>query len=303
MRKRLYIFILMCWLAGVFTLMLNPLPPVPDAIKRITYYDKAAHFVFFGISTYLLIAIGLRLKRFKFIHIAIVAVIISASFAQLGEHLQNFIPGRESSWLDFIAGFLGMIVACPISYLIHHSPKRKLLLHVCCAPCATAVQEILANGYKVDFFFFNPNIYPAEEYQKRFKEVKKLAKHFGVRVFEKKYDYENWKQSIIGYENEPEGGLRCDLCFRHRLKEAAKAADKKNYSFFATTLTISPHKKSQKVNSIGNRLGRISGTPFLDQDFKDGGGFARSVEISEELGLYRQNYCGCEYSIRKRIKI
>lgn len=303
MRKRLYIFILICWLAGSFTLLLTPLPPPPEAIRKITYYDKAAHLVFFGVITYLLIATGLRLNRFKFKYLALCAILISVFLAWLAEYLQEFIPGREPSKLDFLAGFLGMMLACLISYILHHSPKKKLLLHVCCAPCATAVREILANGYKIEFFFYNPNIYPAEEYQKRFNEVKKLAKRFNTKVKEGAYIYDNWKESMAGYENEPEGGLRCELCFRKRLQEAARVAKKNKYQSFATTLSISPHKKTIIVNRVGERLGRLSGVLFLNHDFKDRGGFERSIELSEEFGLYRQKYCGCEFSIRKRIKI
>lgn len=303
MRKRLYLFILVCWLASIFTLLLTPLPPPPEVIRRITYYDKAAHLVFFGVLTYLLIAIGLRLKSFKFIFLASAAVVISSLFDLLSEYLQSFVPGREPSWLDFSAGVLGMLLACPVAYALHHSPKKRLILHVCCAPCATAVREILADGYKLEFFFYNPNIYPEEEYQKRFKEVKKLAKRFGTKVREGAYAYNDWKEAMAGYENEPEGGLRCELCFRKRLQEAARLAKKTKSHVFATTLSISPHKKTLIVNRVGERLGRLSGVLFLNRDFKDENGFERSIELSEELGLYRQKYCGCEFSIRKRIKI
>ncbi len=303
MRKRLYLFILICWLAGIFTLMLTPLPPPPEAISRITYYDKAAHLVFFGVLTYLLIAIGLRLRRFRYSAISIVAVAISCGFALLAEHLQSFIPGREESILDFLAGFLGMLIACLIAYVLHHKPKAKMALHVCCAPCATAVREALDDGYDLEFFFSNSNIYPKNEYLKRLSEVKKMAKRFHIKVREDAYKHKEWKKAVIGRENEAEGGKRCEICFLYRLKKVSDMAKKTGFSIFTTTLSVSPHKKTDIVNRSGKEAGENAGIEFLERDFKDNGGFAKSVKLSKEMGLYRQKYCGCEFSIKKKPKI
>jgi predicted adenine nucleotide alpha hydrolase (AANH) superfamily ATPase/VanZ family protein len=303
MRKRLYLFILICWLAGIFALMLTPLPPPPEAVRRITYYDKAAHFVFFGVTTYLLIAIGLRLRRFRYWQVALVAVSASSSLALLAEKLQRLVPGREDSWLDFSAGLLGMLFACPIAYLLHHSPKRRLALHVCCAPCTTAVREVLAEGYDLDLIFSNSNIYPKSEYQKRLSEVKRFAKRFGLRVKEDVYRHREWKKAMAGHEKEAEGGERCELCFIYRLKRTAALAKKDKIDIFATTLSISPHKKTAIVNRSGLEAGECFGLEFLGQNFKANDGFKRSIELSKEFDLYRQNYCGCEFSIRPKGKI
>lgn len=298
MRKRLYLFILICWLTGVFIVLWYPSFPVSTAIKKITFYDKAAHIVFFGVATYLFLAIGIRWKKFRFFWIALLSFSIVTVINIFSEFVQGYIPGRTPEFLDFLAGIIGTVCAIPLAYMLHHSPKQKLLLHVCCAPCATAVREILDSGYRLEFYFFNPNIHPEKEYKKRLAEVKKLASTFGVKLHVGKYDYAGWKKAIAGYEDEPEGGSRCEFCFRYRLHGTAGKAAQKNLPLFTTTLSVSPHKNTARINTIGERIGHWRGIEFLTKDFKKNSGFQRSLILSKEFGFYRQKYCGCEYSVR-----
>jgi len=299
MKKRLYLFILICWLTGVFILLWFPSAYVPQTFSQITFYDKVAHLVFFGVMTYLFLAIGIRFQKFNFFWVALFSFSLVTVINILGEYVQGYIPGRVPSFLDFAAGLIGTVCAIPITYMIYHSPKQKLLLHICCAPCATAVREILDSGYKLEFYFFNPNIYPEKEYRKRLAEVKKLAKTFGIKLHLGKYNYEAWKKIITGHEEDFEGGRRCEFCFQHRLREAADKALAEKFSFFATTLSVSPHKDSWQINSIGERIGRRQGIKFLNEDFKQNNGWQRSLILSKKLGFYRQKYCGCEFSAYK----
>ncbi len=172
--------------------------------------------------------------------------------------------------------------------------KPKLLLHVCCAPCSTHVIETLKE-FDIVAYFYNPNIHPAEEYKLRLKNLKKL----GVTFVEGKYDVDAWFNATKGYENEPEGGARCEICYRLRMGETAMFAKKKGYDYFATTLTISPHKSARAINEIGKKLSKKYGVKFYSADFKKKNGFKKSVELSRKHGLYRQSYCGCVFSMRR----
>jgi len=216
----------------------------------------------------------------------------------LGEYAQGYIPGRDPSYLDFLAGLIGTLIALPLAYMIHYSPRQKLLLHVCCAPCASAVAEILAAGYKLELYFFNPNIYPEKEFLKRLAEAMRLAKKFAVKLRIGKYNHQSWLAAIKGHEESREGGLRCELCFAHRLQSTAELAGRKNISLYGTTLTISPHKNSFLVNKTGLTIADLTGQKFLAQDFKEDNGWQRSLTLSRKFGFYRQKYCGCEFSAR-----
>ncbi len=171
----------------------------------------------------------------------------------------------------------------------------KLLLHVCCAPCATHVIEMLKEDFELTAYFYNPNIHPEEEYRLRLENLKKL----GVAFIEGKYDVDAWFNATKGYENEPEGGARCELCYRIRMEEAARFAKENGHIHFATTLTISPHKNARVINSIGEGLSKKYGVKFYSADFKKRNGFKKSVELSKKHGLYRQSYCGCVFSMRR----
>lgn len=179
--------------------------------------------------------------------------------------------------------------------------KPTLLLQCCCAPCSSAVLERLKEHFRLKIYFYNPNIYPQEEYEKRLGEFEKLL--FSPRFAEKieivpsEYSQGDFENAIKGYEKEKEGGARCEKCFRLRLFETAKKAKETGADYFCTTLTVSPHKNAELLNKIGEEAEKEYGVKFLRSDFKKKEGYKRSIELSNELNLYRQNYCGCKYSI------
>ena len=178
----------------------------------------------------------------------------------------------------------------------------RLLLHSCCAPCSSYVLEYLSRYFEITVLYYNPNIYPPEEFGRRLKEQQKLLADMEfvhpVRLVEGRFEPEVFYQAAKGLEQEPEGGKRCEACYELRLREAAREAAAGGFDWFATTLSISPLKSAQKLMEIGERLGREYGVPYLPSDFKKKNGYKRSVELSAQYGLYRQNYCGCVYSIR-----
>jgi predicted adenine nucleotide alpha hydrolase (AANH) superfamily ATPase len=177
----------------------------------------------------------------------------------------------------------------------------RIFLHICCAPCAVGVIEILrAEGHTVSGFFYNPNIYPVEEYEKRVASLERLAGRIGFDYVVGSYDTEDWHEHVQGLENEPENGERCKACYEMRLNHTAETAKARGYECLATTLTISPHKSASIIGPIGRRVGGRHGIEFLERDFKKRDGFNHSVLLSKEHGLYRQSYCGCEYSLKKR---
>lgn len=176
----------------------------------------------------------------------------------------------------------------------------RLLLHSCCAPCSSYVLEYLSDYFEITVFYYNPNISPAEEYEKRAAEQQHLirelpAKH-PIHLVVGAYEPERFYAVSRGLEQVPEGGERCFRCFRLRLEEAAKMAAEGGFDYFATTLTISPLKNAQKLNEIGEELSELYKVEHLPSDFKKKNGYKRSCELSEIYGLYRQNYCGCIYS-------
>ena len=178
----------------------------------------------------------------------------------------------------------------------------KLLLHACCAPCSSYVLEYLSAYFEITVFFYNPNIYPPQEYETRIAEERRLIGEMPfrnpVRLLEGTYDPERFFEAVKGLEDEPEGGARCWQCFRLRLEEAARQAKAGGYDYFTTSLTISPLKNADTLNAIGEQLGRDYGIAYLSSDFKKRDGYKRSIRLSEEYGLYRQNYCGCVFSVR-----
>jgi epoxyqueuosine reductase len=176
--------------------------------------------------------------------------------------------------------------------------KPKVLLHMCCAPDATAAYERLAPEYEVVGYFHNDNIYPPEEFELRRVNAEKTAAVLGFRLEPAEYQPAAWDRAVAGLESEPERGRRCEVCFRHNLAAAAAKAKALGIPFFTTTLTISPHKSSALLCEIGRTAAAAHGVQFLALDFKKRDGFKRSLELSRQLGLYRQNYCGCRYSKR-----
>ena len=179
----------------------------------------------------------------------------------------------------------------------------RLLLHSCCAPCSSYVLEYLSQYFEITVLYYNPNIFPEEEYRKRVEEQKKLiaalpVKH-PVSFVEGRYQPEEFFAVAKGLEDVPEGGERCRKCFRLRLEETAKLAAEGKYDYYTTTLSISPLKNAQALNEIGQELATVYEIPYLPSDFKKRGGYQRSIELSREYELYRQNFCGCVYSMRE----
>lgn len=179
--------------------------------------------------------------------------------------------------------------------------KPVLLLQCCCAPCSSAVLERLKEHFCLKLYFYNPNIYPKEEYEKRLAQFDKLlgAEEFskGIEILPSVYEPEKFEEAVKDLHNEKEGGARCTQCFILRLEETAKKAKEIGADYFCTTLTVSPHKNSQLLNELGLKAQEKYGVRFLLSDFKKKEGYKRSTVLSNELGLYRQNYCGCKYSI------
>jgi predicted adenine nucleotide alpha hydrolase (AANH) superfamily ATPase len=180
-----------------------------------------------------------------------------------------------------------------------------LLLHACCAPCSSYVLEYLAQYMQITVFFYNPNITRPEEYRKRVEEEKRLIRElpakYPVAFLEGSYEPEQFFEAVKGLEKEPEGGKRCEVCFKLRLEEAARiAAENGGFDFFTTSLTISPLKNADLLNEVGEAAGEKYGIPFLPSDFKKKNGYKRSIELSREYDLYRQDYCGCIFSERER---
>ena len=179
--------------------------------------------------------------------------------------------------------------------------RPRLLLHACCGPCSSAVLEQLCQYFDITVLYYNPNTWPAEEYYRRGEELKKFvaaAHPLGVTVVEDTYDPQEFYTAVQGLEAEPEGGNRCLQCFWQRLEKTAETCALAGCDYFGTTLTVSPHKNYEIISRIGRKLAVRYSVSFVDQDFKKKDGFKRSIELSKAYGLYRQNYCGCQYSKR-----
>lgn len=198
-------------------------------------------------------------------------------------------------------------------------PAPRLLLHSCCAPCSSHCMEYLREHFRLTVFYYNPNITAEKEYRYRLAEEKRLieaynrqveegsftgmhstAKARRIRIMESPYDPDNWYQAVRGLEDCREGGSRCFVCFETRLRETARQAAAEGFDWFTTTLTISPLKNAARLNEIGQKCAEEYGVPFLPSDFKKKDGYKRSIELSSMFGLYRQNYCGCEFSRRQQ---
>ncbi len=177
--------------------------------------------------------------------------------------------------------------------------KPKLLLHACCGVCSSSVLERLIPYFDITVLFYNPNIYPASEYQKRLDVLKEYINKAAlpVKIWENDYRIKDFYQVVKGLENEKEGGLRCDKCYLLRLEETAKIAKEKGYDYFCTTLSVSPYKKADTLNEIGKKLEKQYQVKYLYSDFKKKEGYKRSNELAKKYGLYRQHYCGCEFSL------
>ena len=213
------------------------------------------------------------------------------------EYHQGFVIGRFVSLADLGFDVVGAVLGVSLYWLTdRRRRKSKLLLHICCAGCGAYVSQLLKQNFNVTLYFYNPNIYPESEYNKRLAETKMIAKKFNLKLIVGKYGHNQWLELVKGHEQDPERGERCLICYQNRLETTAKMAKKKQFNYFTTTLTVSPYKDAQAISRVGRELAKKYNVKSLDKDFKKQDGFKKSVELSKELGLYRQNYCGCEFS-------
>lgn len=193
-----------------------------------------------------------------------------------------------------------------IDGIVHSGEAPTLLLHSCCAPCSSYTLEYLSQYFDITVFYFNPNISPKAEFDKRLAEQKRLIEQLpaknSIKLIAGDYDYDEFLTVAKGYEDVPEGGERCFRCYRMRLEKTASLAKEKGFDYFCTTLSISPLKNSQKINEIGILTAQRYGVKWLPSDFKKREGYKRSIELSRQYNLYRQNFCGCVYSKKESEK-
>ncbi len=180
---------------------------------------------------------------------------------------------------------------------------ERFLLHVCCAPCSIAVIDELKNQFDLTVFFYNPNIFPEDEYLKRKSEVTKICNEWGIIMIDYDYEAKKWHDNVAkGLEDEKEGGARCELCFRFRLAKVAEFAVQNNFSIFGSTLTSGRNKKADVIHPIGHEFAKYYKIKFHDVDWKKGGRQEKSRRMIGERGIYRQDYCGCGYSMRNQVE-
>ncbi|MEA3421166.1 MAG: epoxyqueuosine reductase QueH [Acidobacteriota bacterium] len=176
---------------------------------------------------------------------------------------------------------------------------QRMLVHICCAPDALYVMDILKNDFDISGYFYNPNIHPQKEYKLRLQETKKVARIIDFDLIEEEYDDNRWFKITEKYKQEPEKGTRCDICYAIRLERTARKAAELGFNIFTTVMSLSPWKKADVLNRIGRMFACRYKIHFLESNFKKKDGFRKSVELSKQHKLYRQNYCGCLYSMRK----
>ena len=185
--------------------------------------------------------------------------------------------------------------------------RPKVLLHSCCGPCSSSVLEFLTQHFEVSILWYNPNVYPEAEFEKRLATQTEVLEKMGfadkVQLIPTAWSSEDYYSRVGGLEDQPEGGSRCGVCFRLRLEKCAQIAKEQGFDYFCTTLTVSRHKDAVLINAIGEDIAQSAGIPWLPSDFKKKDGENRSVELSEKLGIYRQLYCGCEFSYKHRIEL
>jgi len=299
------IFIAFAWFLLVFQLVTLPMLNYPEAIEKITYGDKLVHFLLFGLLFYFIAEAAkgkdffkAPLRQASWRWAVYPALFFSVFFSFFTEYLQIYIPGRTSSLLDTAAGVTGIVFFVWLFWKINAPKKPKLLLHICCVGCGAFISGELVREYAVTLFFSNSNIFPKEEHDKRLDEAKRIAKKLKLKLIIRPYRHKAWLKKVKGLEKEKERGKRCLVCYKARLEETAREAKKQGFEYFTSTLTISPHKDAGVIMSIGAKLEKKHKVKYLARDFKENDGFSKSCVLSKELKLYRQNYCGCEFSVR-----
>lgn len=314
MRKKLHNLILLAkicqvaaWLGLIMVLMIEPLPVVESGPQNLTVLDKLLHLFLFGVLSWLLLAVWQEWRAKVTKQNCIAVAVVAVSLAGFMEYWQHFIPGRNAAWLDLISGFVGSVTAVVIFWRyrlreqqlkIKHKPG--LLLHLCCGPCGAQISEDLQKDYAVTLLFANSNLDSLKEYKKRLLAAKILAKRHGLPLIVEAYKHDEWSLLIKGLEDEPERGKRCLLCYRYRLAQTAAKCRDLGLDYYASSLAVSPYKNVQAVINIGRALSLKSGPKFLDKNFNANDGFRQSVAAAKRLGLYRQKYCGCEFSRRDK---
>ncbi len=296
MKKNIKIIFLLFWTFFVFFLIATPLPEYNGTIEKI--YDKIAHLFMFGIFSFSF-AFLLHEKVFSGMKVFSWSFLLASVYSLFCEFVQAYVPGRDVSELDLMAGVMGAFIFSFFWLIGDFLRKPKLLLHICCVGCGVYVSKVLKKQFRVILYYYNPNIYPQAEHDKRLEEAKKIARRFNLKLISGEYRHKEWLEMVKGYEKEPEKGKRCLLCYKDRLEETAHFARDNNFPYFSTTLTTSPHKLASEINRFGEELADEYGVKFLNRDFKKQDGFKKSSQLSKELGLYRQDYCGCEFSMRK----
>ncbi len=298
------------WAVLIFALLERPMPIVESDAKGFTVSDKFIHIFLFGILLWLVLK---AVSAFRG-HLTRLAYFWSVAgvfgFAYLCEYLQKFVPTRTSSLIDLSFGTLGIVLGL---FLYKYwstrnkslGDKPKLLLHLCCGPCGAQISEELKKAYDVSLFFTNSNIDTKAEFDKRLKAVETLAQHYGLPLIVEDYDHQDWLAFIKEFEDssaslslaeEPERGRRCLLCYRYRLAKTAQTASAQGFAWFTTSLSVSPFKEGQAVLHLGKAEAQDNRVKFLDQHFGLAEGFKKATTKAKELGLYRQKYCGCEFS-------
>ncbi|KKR21380.1 MAG: hypothetical protein UT48_C0009G0012 [Parcubacteria group bacterium GW2011_GWE2_39_37] len=294
------VFLLVCWLSLILKLLTFPNPET-NPFFQFPLSDKFIHLVLFGGLVYFMLEVIEAFFVLRYSFVVFWGLVFSIGYAFLLEYLQNFIPGRSSSSSDILAAILGSVLAIVVIYFLDYKnlKKPKLLIQICCIGCGAYVVKLLKEQYRLALYFYNPNIYPKSEYNRRLKETRRIAHKLGLKLIIGKYRYPFWLEKIKGHESDPERGGRCIICYRERLEETARLAKRLKYDYFGSTLTISPHKSAPAINQLGKELAESYQVQYLESDFKKCDGFKKSVELSQELKLYRQNYCGCEFSMKR----
>ncbi|MDD4332889.1 MAG: epoxyqueuosine reductase QueH [Patescibacteria group bacterium] len=292
------ILLVISWTIFIFVILTKEISSdysvFADIVKTFQL-DKLIHFLLFGILAFLLLDCYEK-KNHSFNFYAFEVFVLGAFYALFCEWVQKFIYTRTSDIFDLLAGILGIALFIYFGYRRIQKQKPKLLLHICCVGCGVYISQILKNDFRVSLYFYNPNIFPKEEYDRRLIEAEKIAKKFKLKLIVEKYDHDFWLEKVRGREADRERGERCLICYEERLRRTAQKAKELNFDFFSTTLTMSPHKDAKAISDLGRVMEKKFGIKFLDRDFKKQDGFKKSSELSRQLGLYRQNYCGCEFS-------
>ncbi|MBU4375746.1 epoxyqueuosine reductase QueH [Patescibacteria group bacterium] len=283
------------WMGLIFVLSGIPVGYFPESAA--IFQQIAAHnFLYFVLSLLIIIAIlSWRIKA-KMVNAALTAVAVSVLYGISDEYHQGFVYGRFVSFADLFFDFFGACLGVIFYLIIHKKRKAKILLHVCCAGCGAYIGKLLKKDYNVVLYFYNPSIYPISEYNTRLAEAKRIAQKFNLKLLAEEYDHNKWLDKIKGHEHDSERGERCFICYKDRMESTAQKAQEGKFDYFSTTLTVSPRKDAAEISKIGKKMAEKYNVEFLDKDFKKKDGFKKSVELSKQLNLYRQNYCGCEFS-------